>query len=89
MNQNYMLKTHISFPLMVTNECFLIHDSVCACFKNQDKFPLGTNLYALVDVDIRLKYLPAVCCSWLDETKEFGHNNKKSFLKIFNPRSLF
>jgi len=29
----------------------------------------GTNLYALVDVDIRLKYLPAVCCSWLDETK--------------------
>ena len=32
-------------------------------------FPLGTNLYALVDVDIRLKYLPAVCCSWLDETK--------------------
>jgi len=30
---------------------------------------MGTNLYALVDVEIRLKYLPAVCCSWLDETK--------------------
>ena len=29
----------------------------------------GTNLYALVDVEIRLKYLPAVCCSWLSETK--------------------
>jgi len=29
----------------------------------------GVNLYALVDVEIRQNYLPAVCCSWLDETK--------------------